>query len=157
MLGKKQKAGAQENSPSGRKNLLVKVGGLLILVGLLLGAGIVLSNRQHNKVNVIRNDADSLEAQGKFTEAASGLKDAYDKADKESVKASIAYQIGLDYYDSKHKDEGKKWLNIAIQHYKKADDNLRAQNTQNMIDRYENLESQSTNNARSGAGDDSQL
>lgn len=135
-------------SPGGKKrSRLIKIVLITVLVLALVAGGWLIYNKQQQKqIDQSRNAASDLEIKGSYTAAAQKLIEAYNKEGTESVKASLAYQIGINFYDSGYDNEGKKWLDTAISHYKKTGNTGRADNTQRMIERYQNMkQNQGTN------------
>jgi hypothetical protein len=108
------------------KKRAIWIGTAFIILGVAMAAFKLIHKTPHQKASEIVQKASESAVDGNFNEAIQQLLQAYDTETKPIVKAGIAYKLGIKYYQTGSREEGKKWLQTAADAYKKVGDNSSA-------------------------------
>jgi tetratricopeptide (TPR) repeat protein len=98
------------------------IGAAFMVIGITAVVFKFIHLTPHEKaVNIVKQANQNVE-QGKFNEAIQDLLRAYNTETITTNKAGIAYKLGVKYYQTGSRAEGKKWLETAAADYEKAGD-----------------------------------
>jgi hypothetical protein len=113
---------------------------VLITLTIII-VGVVAISAVHRigqkKATHLDNQAQALSVSGNYNAAASKVIEAYNSENRTEVKANLAYEAGVDYFNAKDTQNGKKWMQIAIDTFNKAGDKEKASASQEALNQLE--------------------
>lgn len=106
-------------TPYKKKSIILTAGIIILTAAIFLGY-IVVHKNQHNQAMKLDTEATGLSVKGSYNDAANKYIEAYNKETSDSLKAGLAYKVGISYFDDYKVTEGKKWMQISADLYNKV-------------------------------------
>lgn len=102
---------------------------LLLVIILVFSIHWLVDKSRQRKASSLNNEATALLLKGDYGSAVGKLIDAYNSETRPIVKAKLAYNVGVAYFDDNNVEQGKKWIELASSIYTNIGDKQRADNT----------------------------